>query len=481
MSFQPPSLLLHRNVSRAARAFLLAGALGTSLLAAAQTTYESSKHGDPVTGVLRLPEEGPGACSQCHDEHASRDGVPNGGPFNRLLFTVDDETLCYECHSIESTSNVYPGNVVWADSSHSTSPGAYWRGPDPPARSPSDAGKCVNCHDPHGADDAGGVVPSMTRLREETLCTGCHDGVAAKDIATQIAKAWRHPVERSERHSAAEGASSSPAQFDDSGAGQRRHAECADCHNAHVSRADGVAPVAPEASQRIHGVARIAVNNGAAGTRPIYNWKGAADLIDPREHEICFKCHSSWTTLPQGKPDLAVLTNPSNPSYHPIQAAGKNSGIDPAAFETGWAWDSKVYCSDCHGSDDPQVRGPHGSNHRFILRAASATTSTPQASAPADLCFSCHRYDVYGDPLAGSATQQASRFNDPAQRGHAYHVGEQSIPCHACHETHGSTTQPALVATGRTPGIVLYSQNAGGGTCTPTCHVGRAYAVNYAR
>jgi predicted CXXCH cytochrome family protein len=446
----------------------------------AADVYVISKHGHPDTGVQRLPEEGPGSCGQCHDKHASRGGVSNGGPFQRLLFAVDDETLCYECHSDASANQVYPGNVTWADSSHSMSPFMYWRGPTPRARSSADAGKCVNCHDPHGTEDATGAVPSMLRLREQTLCLGCHDGVAAKNVAAQLAKSFGHPVGRTGRHAATEGASLQPEQYDDS-LGARRHAECADCHNPHALRADFITPVAPEASQRLYGVARISVVNGAAGQRPLYTWKGADDLIDPREYEVCFKCHSSWTQLPAGKPDLAVLTNTNNPSYHPIQGRGRNANIDAGSFENGLTWQSTIYCADCHGSDDLTVRGPHGSSNAHTLRRPSPVTSTPQPMSPSDLCFTCHRWDVYGDALATDATQSLSRFNKRTNGGHAYHVGEQRIPCYACHATHGSTEHPALIADGRAPGIVLYSQNAAGGTCTATCHGTRSYTVNYGR
>jgi hypothetical protein len=75
----------------------------------------------------------------------------------------------------------------------------------------------------------------------------------------------------------------------------------------------------------------------------------------------------------------------------------------------------------------------------------------------------------------------ASRFNAPgAVRGHAGHVGLQ-IPCYACHTTHGSTTLPHLIVTGRNPGILSYSESPTGGTCTATCHVARTYNTNYAR
>lgn len=431
--------------------------------ARAGITYETSKHGHPDTGVQRLPEEGPGACGQCHEKHASRNGVETGGPFNRTLFMIDDETLCYECHSARSGNHVYLGNVTWTDSTHSTA--VLWPGPIPRARTASDTGKCVNCHDPHATDDATGIIPSMLRLREENLCLGCHTTIEA-----QIGRAYKHPIATSARHAASEGNDSTPSQYDDSGADHRRHAECADCHNAHVARADFATVTAPEASQRLYGVSRISVVNGPAGDRPAYTWKGADDLFDPREYEICFKCHSSWTQLPAGAADLSVLTNPNNPSYHPIQARGKNAGIDPGAFENGRTWDSTVYCADCHGSDDLTTRGPHGSSNRSILRRPEP-----------DLCYSCHRYDVYGDPLAIDATQSLSRFNKRVNGGHAYHVGEQNVACSACHETHGSIEHPALIVDGRTPGIVLYTQNAGGGTCTPTCHGTESYTVSYGR
>jgi predicted CXXCH cytochrome family protein len=471
---------LPRTRSRAIR-LACAAALLAAVNASAGPAYESSKHGNPINGVLRLPEEGRGSCAQCHDEHASRGGTSNGGPFNRALFTVDDETLCYECHSTEGGNQVYPGNVTWADSTHASSPDVYWRGPVPPPRDAVDAGKCINCHDPHGAEDGLGVVPSMLRLREESLCFGCHDGIVATGVWNDFGKAFTHPIDRSERHSASEGASADPAQYDDSGAKARRHAECEDCHNPHVAREDPTTPIAPAASERLSGVSRIRTFNGPAGTRPGFEWRGATDPIDPFEYQLCFKCHSSWTSLPAGKPDLSLLTNPNNPSSHPIQGRGRNANVDPAAFELGWAWDSFVLCSDCHGSDDELVRGPHGSTNRFILRRPSITTPGLQAMSPGNLCFSCHRYDVYGDPAASDATQRASRFNRPTGRGHAYHVGAQSVPCYSCHVTHGSTTLPALIAAGRTPGIVIYTQSAGGGTCSPSCHASRTYSVNYAR
>jgi hypothetical protein len=102
--------------------------------------------------------------------------------------------------------------------------------------------------------------------------------------------------------------------------------------------------------------------------------------------------------------------------------------------------------------------------------------------APDELCFSCHANEVYASASAPDLTRQNSRFNKPGvDKGHAEHVDEARVPCYSCHVTHGSTTQPHLIATGRSPGILTYTETPDGGTCTPTCHGIESYTVNYAR
>jgi hypothetical protein len=99
-----------------------------------------------------------------------------------------------------------------------------------------------------------------------------------------------------------------------------------------------------------------------------------------------------------------------------------------------------------------------------------------------EICFVCHEWNVYANPEASPPVKGYSRFNEPgAGKGHGRHVGEEGAPCYACHVTHGSTTQPHLIATGRSPGIQTYAETPTGGTCAPTCHESKSYTVNYAR
>ena len=66
---------------------------------------------------------------------------------------------------------------------------------------------------------------------------------------------------------------SSPADFATSPE-DRRHAECADCHDVHVASHDRPgSPAAPTLSRRNLGVSRVLVQNGGPGTRPPVHWR----------------------------------------------------------------------------------------------------------------------------------------------------------------------------------------------------------------
>jgi predicted CXXCH cytochrome family protein len=359
-----------------------------------------------------------------------------------------------------------------------------WPGPDPPARGADAAAKCVNCHDPHGWEDRDGTIPALAVAREEALCVSCHDGAHARsDIRTDIGKPFAHPTSTVRGRHAGPG-EALPSDFAISPL-NRRHAECEDCHNPHVARwvEDPTLPP-PEASKALLGVSRVAVLNGAPGVRPGYVFIPASDTTTApvAEYQLCFKCHSSWTTQPSGQTDMARALNPANPSYHPVEAPGANPGIRSAAFTMGWNAGSMMRCSDCHGSESGSSRGPHGSMHPAILAGPYQASPQDHDATPDEVCFRCHTYGVYADPQSPPEVQSASRFNRPLfESGHVFHVGDKRVPCYACHDSHGSATQPHLMVLGRNPGLIGYSATPAGGTCTPSCHAPKTYQVNYGR
>ena len=317
---------------------------------------------------------------------------------------------------------------------------------------------------------AAAVAPALTG-EQEGFCYNCHDGTpASTDIQAEFQKGtntatqiFHHPV----------------AYADQSGS---RTVECVSCHAAHVARPDAAAPVAPAASARLLGVSRVSVTNGAAGSTPTFTFRSATDATPAKEYEICLKCHSSYATQPAGQTDLGVVLNPSNPSYHPVEAAGKNPNIRTEAFVNGWGPASTVFCTDCHTSDNTAVRGPHGSVNRYILKKPYTASSSNRTMSSGENCFDCHNFNTYANDQSSNTVKGYSRFNPSTfDKGHTFHVDDRNRPCYACHTTHGSATRPTLIVTGRSPGLNSYTQTGTGGTCNPTCHGSESYTINYAR
>jgi predicted CXXCH cytochrome family protein len=433
-----------------------------------------------ITKTLALGDHA-GECNRCHTMHGQGDIL-----FEHALIGPDDNTLCQRCHATPWTDGSYAGTWAYTGSSHGSGIDVIWPGPVPPARTEAGAeGKCVNCHDPHGRTDTQGLVPWLTLGREESLCLACHDGdPATANISTELNKPFRHPTTTyTDRHRGP--AESLPGDFG-AAPGINRHAECTDCHNPHVAYPDRTGTPPPPTLSRVNlGVSRVLVQNGGAGAPPSYFFAAGSDTLSGpvAEYQLCFKCHSSWTVQPTGQADLALELNPANPSYHPVEDAGRNMTILPGAFVAGWSANSLTRCADCHGSDvEGAPAGPHGSAYRYILKQPYTASPQPRPMASDEICFRCHAYDVYANPGASPTALAYSRFNQPGvDKGHAQHVGEEQVPCYACHTTHGSTANPHLIVTGRTPGIVSYSESPTGGTCQPTCHDQETYSANYAR
>lgn len=403
--------------------------------------------GDPLASSAEAAKLAP-FCLACHDANgAAGDVTPFSDNVTRPL--IDSAT--------------------WAVASHKTAPvlaGCYGNG-------------TTGCHATgHGSlKKALLALPTVAPLspdsvsEQEGFCYNCHDGSpASTDVQAEFQKGtntatqiFHHPVNNTQQ----------PAG---------RPVECTDCHNPHRARADAAAPTAPTASNRLLGVSRVAVTNGAAGTVPTYTFRPATDATTPREYELCFKCHSSYVTQPAGQTNLAVVLNPANPSYHPVEAAGKNTNVNANAFVNGWTAARTMYCTDCHTSDNAAVRGPHGSVNRYILKRPYTASSSSRTMSSGESCFDCHNFDTYANDNASNTVKGYSRFNPPTfDRGHTFHVDDRNRPCYACHATHGSATRPHLIVTGRNPGLNNYTETANGGSCSPTCHGQENYTINYAR
>ncbi|PKQ37716.1 MAG: hypothetical protein CVT59_06665 [Actinobacteria bacterium HGW-Actinobacteria-1] len=303
---------------------------------------------------------------------------------------------------------------------------------------------CETCHDPHASDNArltawtrpagvtwagglsvaGSRVNTSTVAREENLCYKCHgNGTAsyprangAKDVYTKSNLTYKHVMATyTGRHADTETASLL--------GGTNRHSECTDCHDAHVAKQVGGTALAlhngtsSKAGSAVYGawgtqVSFATSNFGApTGFTPVRLAGGANDY----EAYLCFKCHSSNTSVPSGQTNIAQEFNPSNFSYHNVlgQGTGVQSSFtfqDSAGTTRNITWavptastflkspyttNSMVTCTDCHTNSQnaaTQASGPHGSTVQWILDPGYTnwTTTTNLLSYSTTICGKCH-------------------------------------------------------------------------------------------
>jgi predicted CXXCH cytochrome family protein len=398
---------------------------------------------DPATLPKSLPldETQQLQCTTCHDAHEN--------PYRKFL-RMDDRAgaLCAACHTIRH----------WAGSAHATSP-ATWQGarkaPWPESAHTTVAGDaCEACHQPHAAPRPPRL---LSNAQERGVCLGCHTGkVATRNLEPEFLKGSVHPIAATDWvHDPRE----DPLTM-------LRHVTCVDCHNPHQTvAAPASPPIAPGALRGVRGV----------------NISGATVKAVNYEYGVCLKCHGMRD---ETAPDLVrqdntrnvrVEISPSNPSFHPIAATGKNTTM--GGFETGYTPASFIYCTDCHNNDESPrsrsaPRGPHGSRFRPILeREYDTDDPSPESFQTYALCYKCHNRSFL-------LTESAGPFP------HRKHVVEQEAPCAVCHDAHGSRKNTALInfmlrdRTGKTVvkrsqterRLEYVSRGRGRGECYLECH-----------
>ncbi len=389
------------------------------------------------------------------------------------------------------------------------------------------ADQCAICHRQHTGKNKSLLSQPPP---QSNLCFTCHDGSGAntnvKAQYTDAAVPANDATTRSYyRHDALVTTTHTRADLNEFGGLSNRHSECGDCHNSHKANATNGTQTTTgwTASGRLANISGVSVVNGAAGVAPTYTFLNGTTNPVTREYQLCFKCHSGFTTLlsnPTGTPtpysryelDKGVELNPSNASYHPIEAAGKNTTAamtnQLAATSPYKQWTfsttSTIRCVNCHGDNrkynqaTPPAAGsdlaPHANTYRGVLlqnyrdRALMQSAEAYSAGNFA-LCYLCHGENPFAD-ISGSTNANTNfRFhgfhlgNLPRNTSTSYNIdqagaGRGFAICAECHfRIHSTTyrvgTQPAYqrlvnfapsVTTGATP----WSQT--GRSCTLTCH-----------
>jgi len=288
------------------------------------------------TGYTTVAEN---ACASCHRAHAAPQA-------QRLLKAVNQRELCFQCHG---TSPVAAKNLatVFAktrthplETSTSTVLHDYVEVNSSPTNF-SGARRhvvCSDCHNPHGAANAGSPGTGLHAVRTNTITSASvlagASGVEPATWPAALARSGSFPM-------------TSPAQtgYSVSPSAAREYQICFKCHTSY-----------------------------AYGTSPPASPSGGSQT------------------------DAASEFNPGNLSYHPVIGAPH---LRVPATNMLAPWDqttstTRMYCSDCHGNNEATSatvpQGPHGSANPYVLRYSNATWSTtaPTLNTGAGFCFNCH-------------------------------------------------------------------------------------------
>jgi predicted CXXCH cytochrome family protein len=389
---------------------------------------------------------------------------------------------------------------------------------------------CAVCHRIHTAQ----APALLIKGSQSTLCFLCHNGTGA---STNVQAQYTNPLPPANvpakreyySHDALAPSTNTESALNEFGGVSNRKSQCSNCHNAHeASTADGVQTTTGwTAPGQLAGVSGASVVN-AAGAAPTYTFLNGATDVLTREYQLCFKCHSGFTTLTsnEGLPpseyalDKAAEFNPFNASFHPVEAAGTNKTSKMADSLAGTSpyklWNfttaSTIRCLNCHASGTTPVAAPapaaggdlsaHTSSNRGILlqnyqdRVLSSSTAAYSAANFA-LCYTCHaeepftnstsndtNFSLHGRHLTGLAGKGAGS-TDIDTAG----AGAGNALCAECHfRLHSTTFKVGTQAAGSrlvnfapdvTPytagGTISWTPNTtGGGSCTLTCH-GKAH------
>jgi hypothetical protein len=280
---------------------------------------------------------------------------------------------------------------------------------------------------------------------------------------------------------------------------QNRHSTCADCHDAHAAAkvTNFLPPPVIRGSQ--NGVVGISATDGMTVINPAIN-----------QYENCLRCHGTSTgkvanpifgylplwAVSAGDPlNVIPQFSPTSTSSHPVTHDRNSPYPQPSlrgymmnldGVTQGRAMSTRMFCTDCHNSDDnrefggPGPNGPHGSRWTHILERRYEFSQAPapgqfisnlfpnpdlSPNGPYALCGKCHDLNQV---LANSSFT-----------GHARHIND-GFTCSTCHTGHGMGGTSGYISgermvnfdvnvvapNGSTP--ISYSRATN--SCSLTCH-----------
>ena len=443
---------------------------------------------DP-TGAIHLVK-GNVECTSCHNPHVQAvDTVSQ----NFLRRDSSSGQMCVACHDPNraTTGQVNP-IANWSASAHATASNTA------STQAASLIGEyqtvaknaCNSCHAVHNAPGAARLL----RGSNEQDCISCHAGSnnispAVPNIYAEFSKIGHPFPAGNNQHDAAE-----PALPN-----QNRHATCVDCHSPHSSQKVLSFTAAPNIRVSQGNVAGISATDGVTVVSPAIN-----------QFENCLRCHGTSTgkvvnpiygylptrVVSAGDPlnlvpQFAITASSSHPVTHDSSSTLSQPSLLPAMLNLdgvtpGRTMGTRIFCTDCHNSDDNREfggsgpNGPHGSRFTHILerRYEISQAMTPgqpitnlfpspdlSAAGPYALCGKCH-----------SLTQIMANTSFTL---HSNHIND-GFSCSACHTAHGMGSSSPTISGERLvnfdANVVAsasgqpISYNRATNSCTLVCH-----------
>ncbi len=453
---------------------------------------------DPLKAVQLINNDV--ECTSCHTPHAQAIDMVSK---NFLVRDSSSGQMCLACHDPNPRTVNGQSNELaqWSGGIHATSGEAIANGPVLGSYSTVAQNACLSCHLPHnstaGARLLRGPVPSVPNMDASTQnCITCHNG--GSNISPAIANVYAefskisHPFPSGINvHDAGE-----PPLLNNN-----RHGTCVDCHSPHASMqvTSFSSTLPPTIRPSQSGAVGISATDGVTVVNPAVN-----------QYENCLRCHGTSTGkqsqavfgyLPMRAvaasdalnliPQMSITAASSHPVLH-----DRSSGLPQPSLLSfmlnldgktqGRAMGIRIYCTDCHNSDDnrefggPGPSGPHGSKWTHILERRYEFGQAPgpgqritnlfpnpdfSINGPYALCAKCHNLSTVAS--SASWSQHASHIN-------------AGFACSTCHTAHGMRANSGN-ATGERMinfdlkvvgpnGAIPVSYNRGPGTCALVCH-----------
>jgi predicted CXXCH cytochrome family protein len=447
-------------------------------------------------------------CTSCHAPHVQAiDKISQ----NFLVRDSSSGQLCLACHEVNARTVNGQSNPLaqWPVSIHAQAGNRIANAPVLGSYANVAQNACLSCHMPHnsvaGARLLRGPVPAVSNMDAATQnCSTCHSGgsnisPAIPDVYAEFAKI-AHPY---------------PAGTNTHDAGEapllnnNRHATCVDCHSPHASLSvtSFTSPLPPLIRGSQAGAAGVSAADGMTVLNPAVN-----------QYENCLRCHGTSS----GKQVLAVFGylpvravaggDPLNlipqlsataTSSHPVLHDRSSGLAQPSLLgyllnldgkTQGRAMGTRIYCTDCHNSDDnrefggPGPNGPHGSKWTHLLERRYEFSQAPgpgqqvtnlypnpdlSVNGPYGMCGKCH--DLASQIVSNTSWNQ-----------HASHINA-GFTCSTCHTAHGMGSSNGNISGERLVnfdvnvvapnGSLPISYNRAANACALVCH-GTAHYPN---